>query len=165
MKKIIFSFIVLFAVVSCKSKKTATIATTEPVEELELTETHPRDSSELLEINVSESNDMRNRGDSYNILAANIIKDELWIDVSYGGGCKEHQFDLMFNNAYIEKESKTGEIFPRIQLTLKHHANGDACRSIVREKIRFNLKGVQDKGLHEFQILLVGWEQILIYNY
>lgn len=164
MKKSFFALFILFAVISCKSKKET--ATTNPVkEELELTETHPRDSAQLLDIKISESNDMKNMGDSYTILDASIIDNQLWMEVSYGGGCREHQFELLFNNAYLESEDEYGEPKPYVQLTLKHNGNGDACRSIVREKIRFNLKSLQDKGLSQFQIRIKSWEQVLEYKY
>jgi hypothetical protein len=169
MKNIFILAILGISIFSCKPKQT-TSSSTEAVEKkvkggTELTVDEPRDSTTLLEINTSESNNMKETGDPYSVLSAKIIGHELWLSVSYGGGCKEHQFELLFNQAYPESENEYGETSRYINLTLKHNANNDMCRSIVQQNIRFNLKRIQDNGSHEMEISVSGWEGSLKYEY
>ena len=110
-------------------------------------------------------NNMKDIGDSYSILSSKIIGDQLWLTVSYGGGCKEHQFEMLFNNAYPESENEYGETSKFITLTLKHNGNNDMCRSIVQQNIRFNLKSIQDKGINEMEINVSGMENGIVYKY
>ena len=169
MKNILILTILGLSIFSCKPKQTAS-STAEEIEnkvkeDTELTVDEPRDSTTLLEINTSESNNMKETGDPYSVLSAKIIGNELWLSVSYGGGCKEHQFDLLFNQAYPESVNEYGETSRYINLTLKHNGNNDMCRSIVQQNIRFNLKRIQDSGSHEMEISVTGWEQSMKYEY
>jgi len=152
------------AIIGCKPKQTVSSTEKEPVEikdHTELTVDEPRDTTSLLPILVSETNDMKNTGDMYTVHSAKISDNILWLTVSYGGGCKEHQFEMLFNNAYSESEEGSSAI----KLTLKHQGNNDRCRSIVRENIRFSLKGLQNNAFKNLNINLTGWEGNLLYAY
>ena len=53
--------------------------------------------------------------------------------VRYSGGCEEHAFEL-WGSPYLEKSAP-----PRRELFLKHDAHGDACRSVIRDTLRWDL--------------------------
>jgi hypothetical protein len=61
----------------------------------------------------------------------------LTVDVSYGGGCEEHEFELFMSPSVF------GESFPaQANLWLKHNANGDICRAVVSDKLEFDITAV-----------------------
>lgn len=60
------------------------------------------------------------------------------LEVSYGGGCANHEFKLLADAAIAESEPPQGF------LTLCHNANGDKCKAIVHETLRFDLGAYQD---------------------
>ena len=61
----------------------------------------------------------------------------LTVDVNYGGGCKEHEFELFMSPSVF------GESFPaQANLWLKHNGNGDICRGLVSEKLEFDITAV-----------------------
>ncbi len=173
MKNIFILTILGLSIFSCKPKQTAsstTSNTTKTVEkavpkDIELTVDEPRDSTTLLDVNISEMHNMTETGDSYSILSAKIIGNQLWLSLSYGGGCKEHQFEMFFNNAYLEEVNESAKVTSAINLTLKHNGNNDMCRSIVRQNVRFNLEEIQERGSNEIEIKLSGWEEGIIYTY
>jgi hypothetical protein len=58
----------------------------------------------------------------------------LTVDVTYGGGCKDHEFELFMSPSIF------GESFPaQANLWLKHNGNGDICRGLVSDKLEFNI--------------------------
>jgi hypothetical protein len=135
------------------------------VHDNELTVDEPRDSTSILPISILESNNMKEAGDPFTIREAKIENNQLWLAVSYGGGCEEHQFKMLFNNAYTEMKNEEGEAQSKIKLNVHHTGNNDRCRSIVRQNLRFDLTAVQDKGIQQLTIELNNWEEILTYTY
>ncbi len=60
----------------------------------------------------------------------------LIMKLSYGGGCKTHEFNLYAS-------SSIGESYPPvIFLTLSHNANGDACKALLSETVYFDLSNL-----------------------
>lgn len=160
MQKNLLIISIALTILGCGVKKTAIIEAKPDVpKDVELTYDEPRDSTSILDINISERNNMQDIGDPYTILNAEIIGDVLWLKVSYGGGCKEHFFEMLFNNAYTEG------MIPGIYLTLKHNGNEDHCRAIVEQNVRINLKPIKYGGVPNMNIHLKGWEKPLTYNY
>lgn len=158
--KLFYSFAILAVIIiGCKPKEAANSTPKTAPNDTELTVDEPRDSTSIQYISISEMNNMKDIGDPYTIISATIHENELWLTVSYGGGCKEHEFELLFNNAYLESNPL------QIRLNMKHHGNNDMCRSIVRENLRFDLKSVQVKGEQQLIIKLNGWEEAMDYNY
>jgi hypothetical protein len=71
--------------------------------------------------------------DSYTVNYAEFDSDTLNIEVTYGGGCKEHQFLLIAWNYFLES-------YPvRANLLLSHNANGDACEALITSKLSFDM--------------------------
>jgi len=64
----------------------------------------------------------------------------LTVDVNYGGGCKDHEFELFMSPSIFS------ESFPaQASLWLKHNGNGDICRGLVSDKIEFDITAVIEK--------------------
>ena len=75
--------------------------------------------------------------DAFDVISAGVKGDILTLVVSYGGGCEDHEFNLIFNGAY--KKS----LPPQIDLFLKHNANGDKCRAMVQQELKFDIAAVK----------------------
>ena len=75
--------------------------------------------------------------DRYVLNAATITDDTLTINVSYGGGCKTHQFTLIASEAFLES-------FPvQLPISIAHNANGDLCRAWLTEDYHFDLTPIK----------------------
>lgn len=71
--------------------------------------------------------------DSFGIEAACLKGDKLVIDVHYGGGCRQHTFQLNWDGEFLKS------IPMQVPLELSHNANGDNCRAIIHERLQFDL--------------------------
>ena len=147
------------SIIGCKSKQR--IIEAPPTVENEPIEIEAKNPS----ITISEMVDMKNTGDPYTIEHAKILGDTLILQLSYGGGCKEHEFEMLNNNAFREYEDEWANVGYQTHLTLKHNANNDHCRSIVTKEIRFDLISIQQIGASEMNFKLSGWENHLTYTY
>lgn len=165
MKNIFFLICITISMISCKSRKITESPTTSETYQTELTVDEPRDSTSILPISINPMNNMKDLGDPYKILTARIQDDKLWLEISYGGGCKEHAFEMLFNKAYQEQNNKETGGSSLISLSMKHEGNEDACRSIVRQNLRFDLTSIQNEGYKKLNIRLSSWEEVLVYSY
>jgi len=69
-------------------------------------------------------------------------KDILSLEVSYQGGCEDHNFTLY----WTEKPLSTNENnVSSIELYLAHDNNGDACKSNVTDRLDFDISPIKDK--------------------
>lgn len=89
-----------------------------------------------------------NWNDFFSIENVSITCNLLEIEVTYGGGCKTHEFMLYVDSVVIDSDP------PILNFTLLHNANGDACKAIVTETLVFNIKPVEElySGLLPLQI-------------
>jgi hypothetical protein len=98
----------------------------------------------------------------YSILEGSIKKDVLTLIVQYGGGCKEHFFELYSNGLFLKK------IPPRLNLFLEHKPNEDFCRKLVVDTLTFDLLNGRfpnkEKG-YEIEIEIDSYSNILHYKY
>ena len=69
----------------------------------------------------------------YIIKSIQLFENEIQIKISYSGGCKTHDFQLVVNRNSISKLTKD------INLNLSHNDNNDRCKRIVSEKLVFDL--------------------------
>lgn len=75
--------------------------------------------------------------DRYVLNAATITGDMLRINVSYGGGCRTHQFTLIASDSFLES-------FPvQLRITLAHNANNDLCRAWLTEDYHLDLTPIK----------------------
>lgn len=155
MKKTLIILSIATLIISCKSKQTTT--TSAPSTESQV---------KIQSITINEMVDMKNTGDPYTIQNAKISGDTLILQLSYGGGCETHTFELLNNFAFKENTDSFGRIDNyQTRITLKHDAHNDRCRAIVQEKILFDLTPIRQIGVNEIKMTLLGWENELTYNY
>jgi hypothetical protein len=72
-------------------------------------------------------------GDPFVLKDFSVKNDSAYLTVSYGGGCREHQFDVIWS----EKFYKTNP--PETGMIITHNANGDNCKSLITETFAFNI--------------------------
>ncbi|MDH5398115.1 MAG: hypothetical protein OEX02_08220 [Cyclobacteriaceae bacterium] len=82
------------------------------------------------------------------------IKDlKLHVEVSYGGGCEKHRFEIVWPDAIIM-------IYPpQFSVILNHNSNGDACEAWLTETIVIDLKdsplGFSDDAINSMHITVI----------
>jgi hypothetical protein len=68
-----------------------------------------------------------------------ITGDKLALDISHGGGCKQHAYALFMSPPAFLKS------FPaQADLYLQHNGNGDLCEALLRPKLSFDLRPVAE---------------------
>ena len=104
--------------------------------------------------------------DQYKIINIGIEVDILEINVSYSGGCEEHEFSLFGSSSF--KES----LPVQIEVVLSHNDNDDPCDGIYAEEIAFDLSPLKEKWQKAYQqnsgtiiIWLEGVEEPLSYEF
>ena len=83
------------------------------------------------------------------------------IDVSYGGGCEDHQFQVI-GSPMISKS-----LPPVRPIQLVHNANGDKCKMNVTKTLEIDISEFtykKEKG-SEIYLTLGGWNQQIAYTY
>jgi hypothetical protein len=76
--------------------------------------------------------------DNAQIRSAVISSDVLTIVAQYGGGCKHHEFKLFGSKRFLESNPPQADVF------LSHQANGDACKALITDTLRFSLIRLRD---------------------
>jgi hypothetical protein len=72
-------------------------------------------------------------------LSAELDDDCLRLAVSFGGGCKDHDFDLYWDG------TSTRSYPPQVTLELLHDDHGDDCKAIRVRKLSFDLSSLREK--------------------
>ena len=76
--------------------------------------------------------------------------DTIEIDVTYGGGCEEHTFELQPTGQC------TKSIPAQCSLKLVGLTNNDNCRALVRKKVTFSINKLGlDKGIYTNSVLRI----------
>ncbi|MGZ4061154.1 MAG: hypothetical protein ACXVPU_19135, partial [Bacteroidia bacterium] len=88
-------------------------------------------------------------GSPYNVDSLAVNGDILSIFVNYGGGCKEHTFELVSDGMYSKS------LPPQISVCLKHTNNSDNCRKLVMRELKFNISKLKYTGSKTVTIKLV----------
>lgn len=74
--------------------------------------------------------------DDVTVTSLSVNGNTLIMELSYGGGCKTHEFNMYAS-------STIGESYPPvIFITLSHNANGDVCKALLRETLNFDLSNL-----------------------
>ncbi len=80
------------------------------------------------------------RRDGFDVKAISINADTLFIEITHGGGCKQHDYELFMSPSVF------AESFPvQASLYLRHKANGDICKALLQPKLCFNLRTVAEQ--------------------
>ncbi|MFX0183100.1 MAG: hypothetical protein ACFE95_08480 [Candidatus Hodarchaeota archaeon] len=92
--------------------------------------------------------------------------DRLIIDLSYGGGCRNHNFSLIGSNVFKESNPV------RTDIVLSHDANDDPCEAWLTEKLYFDLSPLKEAYQDAYLlssgsiiILLEGAESEILYEF
>jgi len=114
---------------------------------------------ETLTVKIDPSENIQKRGDRTSISRMEVLGDFLSINVSYSGGCEEHEFQLITDGRY------SATYPPEIEVVLRHDANNDRCRSYIDETLFFDLKPLQYDGTTRIVIRLTNNDNLYEYNY
>lgn len=76
--------------------------------------------------------------DAFRLESAAVDGDVLAIEVSYAGGCRNHEFVLLAARSF---EVLSGSV--RLEIALNHNANEDPCEAYLTEQLRFDLDPVK----------------------
>ena len=77
--------------------------------------------------------------DAFRLLEVSVSGDQLEIEVEYGGGCREHLFEIIADpNAFLESDPVQANIY------MTHESNNDLCRALVRKKLTFSLQPLKE---------------------
>lgn len=71
---------------------------------------------------------------SFFVGGMNALNDILFVEVRYGGGCREHQFQLRYES--YDPDNKL------LYFVLSHEDNGDMCKALLSETLMFDYSGV-----------------------
>ena len=80
--------------------------------------------------------------DLFAVNEVQVTEDELLINVSYGGGCEEHEFNLI--NVFNPLDGGGQQIDV---LYLSHNANNDLCEAAITEQLCFDISEIVNSGL------------------
>lgn len=137
-----FGTLVLMSLSGCKSRRDAVETTVE-------TEILP-------ESIIADDFSAYKDGSSIDIISVTIEKNVMILKVSYSGGCEKHEFKLI-GSKLIQKS-----LPPKRGIMLYHNNNGDSCRSIVEEELRFNITNLGYEG-KEIVLILEEWATPITY--
>lgn len=77
----------------------------------------------------------------FQVLEMTAENDVLTVVFRYGGGCKEHDFNAYFSGAWLKSMP------PQAIIDFEHlNPDNDACRSLVKDTVRFNLTPLKYGG-------------------
>ena len=80
------------------------------------------------------------------------VADFIIFEVSYGGGCKEHQFQLYSSHGVLKTNP------PGCLVYLSHNGNKDYCEAMVKSTISFSLKPFQNANYDALIFHLHGYK-------
>jgi hypothetical protein len=83
----------------------------------------------------------------------------LHLTVEYSGGCNAHEFKVLGSNAILKSLPAQRPVI------ITHNANGDACRSIVREQILVDISDFSYSKVQDSEIILLLDGQRISYKY
>jgi len=102
--------------------------------------------------------------DRYRLNDIEIIGDSIVINLSYSGGCREHEFRLIAQKYFGESD------IPKAELVLSHNSNFDPCEAYLTEEYKFVLLPLKFEYYKKFgkesgSIRLVLDEREVIYSF
>ena len=82
--------------------------------------------------------------DEFGVNEIELTEDELKINVTYGGGCENHDFKMILHDELpIDGGGQQIQI-----LSLSHDANNDVCFALILEhELCFNISNIKNKNI------------------
>ena len=139
MKKILIFGFVLATITSCN-----------------LFKGHKKDEDPIMVAKIDNFTNYR-ENDSYSIVNAFVDGNVLNLDVTYSGGCKDHAFELIGSNIVAKS------LPPQRAVLLVHHGNGDDCRELMGERLKFDIKNLAFEG-KDVMLKINGYNQEILYQ-
>ncbi|MDX1628106.1 MAG: hypothetical protein R3345_05370 [Fulvivirga sp.] len=91
--------------------------------------------------------------DPYELKGVEVVDHFLEIEVSYAGGCKEHEFAIEWPDVI------TMVYPPDFGVTLYHDSNGDTCEALITDTLRFDINesglGLSQQAIDDMRITVV----------
>lgn len=103
---------------------------------------------------IDSSFSVDNKNMRMNILNMQLNKDILTLEINYGGGCKEHEFNMYTTGAMVNNN---------IQLFLVDKQNEDFCKMLINDTLTFNLSNLKKLSKNKLYITINRNEQLLQY--
>ena len=126
MQRIIYTFLISLVLLSVSCKKSSINSCPDVIENVNLSD-FPMDEYGVNEIEV--------------------IKDELLINVNYGGGCEDHDFNMIL----LDESPFDGGGQQHQILSLSHDANNDVCYALILEhELCFDISDIDNEGVLYF---------------
>lgn len=97
--------------------------------------------------------------DMVNVTNVKVVGNKMLIDISYSGGCAEHEFKL--NGSPMIAKS----LPPIRAIQLIHNANGDKCKKMIMQTLEVDIKALAYNQEVGSKILLTmnGWKDRIEY--
>jgi hypothetical protein len=97
--------------------------------------------------------------DPVEIKDARIVGDSLTMLVSYGGGCKTHDFKVISSGAIMKSMP------PQMNIVLSHDAHDDMCEALLTHDVTVGLHAIKHYATSGGIVLhLEGFDQPLMYQ-
>ena len=95
------------------------------------------------------------------ITSVNLEGNILSLDIEYSGGCQDHSFEFIGSAAVMKS------LPAKRAVKLVHDSNGDTCRELVSETIKFDIRAlaVTETTGSEIILLLDGVKEPISYVY
>jgi len=106
----------------------------------------PDDQNSSLEVKITSDAGPASLLDVTGILEARVIDDRLILDVSFGGGCAEHDFVALAPPDFSDGVPVELPVF------LRHDAHGDPCEALLQRQLEFDLSSVRQLWLATFGV-------------
>jgi len=93
--------------------------------------------------------------DGFTLKSVKIDDAELvmYIEVSYGGGCAKHTFDLIWPDIIL------GIYPPQFSVVLNHQANGDTCKALLTQTLKIDLTNnalnLDDQSIKDMTVTVI----------
>ncbi len=99
-------------------------------------------------------------GDPYEIDEIGLVENCVMVNLSYSGGCAEHDFELRASQSPLTVYP------PIINLVLSHDANGDMCEAYISDDIRlFDLNSIaEDINMEDVVLQFINYDESLSYQ-
>lgn len=85
-----------------------------------------------------------------------IKSDTLFLRVLYSGGCQVHKFKLFGSRSILKSNP------PQMKILLSHNANGDGCRMLITDTLKFSIKPIKNFMMRTYNMR--GPIMLLIYE-
>ena len=95
---------------------------------------------------ANKSNPDRWKKDTRFITKSKIEKNNLFLTITYSGGCKEHTFELVAWNYFIVKPNGIDA-----HILLSHDSRSDSCKALIKKELCFDLSPLNSEYYNLFQ--------------